>query len=149
VSYDARATAAALGGKRVLKREVRTGLDLHRAVAAGLPVESLARVVRAVTGPKAAPQAQKMTDAIVPEGTYKRRLKVGRLSRGESERTERLARVYALAEHVLGESELARAFLAVPHAELDGESPLDVLATEVGARQVEEILWAAYFGLPA
>jgi putative toxin-antitoxin system antitoxin component (TIGR02293 family) len=65
------------------------------------------------------------------------------------ERTERLARVYALAEHVLGEGELARAFLAVPHAELDGESPLDVLSTEVGARKVEEILWAAYFGLPA
>jgi putative toxin-antitoxin system antitoxin component (TIGR02293 family) len=149
VSIDARATAAALGGKKVLKREVRTGLDLHRAVAAGLPVESLTTVVRAVAGSKAASQAQTVAFTIVPEGTLKRRMKAGRLSRDESERTERLARVYALAEHVLGDAALARDFLSTSHPELEGESPLDVLVTEVGARQVEEILWAAYFGLPA
>jgi putative toxin-antitoxin system antitoxin component (TIGR02293 family) len=118
-------------------------------VAAGLPVESLTTVVRAVAGTKSRPDAEAVTFWIVPEGTFKRRMKAGRLSRDESERTERLARIYALADHVLGEAALARTFLATPHPELEGESPLDVLATEVGARQVEEILWAAYFGLPA
>jgi len=84
---------------------------------------------------------------IVPEATFKRRR--DRLSAAESERTERIARVVANAEHVWGDRVDARRFLTTAHPALRGRSPLDTAMTELGARQVEEILGKIFHGLPA
>lgn len=84
---------------------------------------------------------------IVPEATFKRRRE--RLSPAESERTERLARVIATAEHVWGDLDAARRFLTTPHPALAGKTPVDSAKTELGARQAEELLAAIEHGLPA
>ena len=86
---------------------------------------------------------------MVPEGTYKRRLKTGRLTPEESERVARLANVIALAEAVWGDADDARAFLLTPHPELQDRLPLEVAVEEFGARHVEEILEGIRHGLPA
>jgi putative toxin-antitoxin system antitoxin component (TIGR02293 family) len=84
---------------------------------------------------------------IVSEATYKRRKTT--LSTSESERTERLARIFATALYVWNSDEDARAFLTTPHPLLQGKTPLDVSLTELGARRVEELLWQLYYGIPA
>ncbi|KVU37419.1 hypothetical protein WK68_17150 [Burkholderia ubonensis] len=71
----------------------------------------------------------------IPKATYKRR--DDRLTRDESEKTERLARIVATATYVWNDEDDAREFLATPHAELEGHAPLDVVLTELGARRVE------------
>ena len=84
---------------------------------------------------------------IIPEATYKRRR--DKLSVEESERAERLARVYATAQYVWNSDDDARAFLHAPHPMLQGRTPIDVSMSELGARRVEELLWKLYYGIAA
>lgn len=82
---------------------------------------------------------------VIPEATLKRRK--DRLKPEESERTERLARVIATAEYVWNDVEAAKLFLNTPHTQIGGR-PLEAAYTELGARQVEELLWKIFHGLP-
>lgn len=134
-----------LGGKSVLGRQVASLLDLNEAVERGLPKITLRNVVRHIYTD--ATDQRAMMHRIVPEATYKRRR--DRLSHAESERTERLARVVAMAEDVWQDTEQSRRFLLTPHPEIGGRTPLDAALTELGARQVEEIMARILYGLPA
>ena len=137
--------AEGLGGYSVLRRRVRSLRDLEEAVQRGLPKSALVKLAQRVCGDDARAQRALMLK-VVPEATLRRRR--GRLSTRESERTERLARVTALAEAVLATRDDARAFLATAHGRLGGRSPRDAALTELGARQVEEILRSIEHGLP-
>jgi uncharacterized protein (DUF2384 family) len=55
--------------------------------------------------------------------------------------------IQVIAEHVLDDE--ARRFLHAPHPELGGRTPIEAAATEQGAREVEAILWKAFYGIPA
>jgi putative toxin-antitoxin system antitoxin component (TIGR02293 family) len=120
-------------------------LDLNDAVERGLPKATLRNVVRRVFDD--ASEQRALMHRIVPEATYKRRRE--RLSRAESERTERLARVIAMAEDVWEDGGQTRRFLTTPHPEIGGKTPLDAALTELGARQVEEVMARIVYGLPA
>ncbi|MBI4264939.1 MAG: DUF2384 domain-containing protein [Acidobacteria bacterium] len=132
-----------LGGPSVLRSTVRTWNDLDRVVQVGLPKRSLQLVARHVVEPGGSVTA--FVYSIVPPATFKRR---SRLSVAESERTERLARVIALAEPLWDDPHEARAFLNRPHPLLEGETPLNVARTELGARRVERLLHDVEHGLP-
>lgn len=134
--------AALLGGPAVLRTSVRSWTDLERVVRAGLPKKSLQLVARRAVEPGTS--AAELVHAIVPASTFKRRT---RLSPGESERTERLARIVALAEALWNDSREARAFLNRPHPLLDCQTPFAVARTELGARRVERLLYDAEHGL--
>lgn len=138
-------TGIVLGGRRVLGKTVTSLLELNDAVEKGLPKATLRIVVQRVFSDKAEQRA--MMHRIVPEATYKRRR--DRLSPAESERTERLARVVAIAEEVWQDREQARRFLTTPHPEIGGKTPLDAALTELGARQAEEVMARIVYGLPA
>ena len=43
----------------------------------------------------------------------------------------------------------AQRFLATPHPELARRKPIEAALTELGARQVEDIVMRALYGLPA
>ena len=132
--------ARLMGGEKVLGHRVRTLDDLRRLVEAGLPVEALARVVARVAEPE-------LRYRIVPRATLHRRRQ--RLSVEESERLERLARITALAEDVWENDDAAHDFLRSAQPQLGGERPVDLSHTDLGARQVEELLLKLEFGLPA
>jgi putative toxin-antitoxin system antitoxin component (TIGR02293 family) len=134
-----------LGGVRILGRSVTSLLELNDAVERGLPKSTLRNVARRVF-PDTAEQ-RTMMQRIVPEATYKRRRE--RLSPAESARTERLARVVAMAEDVWQDRDQARRFLTTPHPEMGGKTPLDAALTELGARQAEEVMARILYGLPA
>ena len=135
---DARLVADVLGVKALTIR------DLSRAVERGLPKQALRRTVARVFSQRGA--ATQFLCQVVPEATYKRRV---RLTTEESERTERLARVIAAAEYVWDDRDDARTWLNTSHPELDNASPLETAMTELGARRVEMLLDQIFYGIPS
>lgn len=133
-----------LGGRRVLGKPVRSVLELNVAVEHGLPKVTLRNVARRVFSDTADQRA--LMYRVVPEATYKRRRDL--LSPAESGRTERLARVVAMAEDVWQDREEARRFLTTPHPEIGGKTPLDAALTELGARLAEGVMARIVYGLP-
>jgi putative toxin-antitoxin system antitoxin component (TIGR02293 family) len=134
--------ADVMGGVAILGRKVQTLNDLQQAVEGGLPKRALRHTVERVYGSSS--EVRRAIYRIVPEATFKRRT---RLSHAESERTERLARMIAAAEYTWGNQEDAREWLNRPHPELDGKTPLEMAATELGARRVEELLERLFYGI--
>ncbi len=128
-----------------LPRTVHSLGELCAAVNKGLPKSALRASVAKVF-PEGA-ERKAILYRIVPEATFKRRR--DHLKFEESERTERLARVIATAEHVWDDESEARRFLTTTHTQLDGQRPVDAALTELGARRVEELLWKLYHGIAA
>lgn len=127
-----------------LPSSIRSISDLEAAVATGLPKRSLEKLSARLYLDHKAAAAYKFK--VVPQATWKRRVK--KLSVEESERTERLARVLAQAEHVWDNRDQAREWMSEPHRELHNKTPLDSARTELGARRVEDLLDKIYYGLP-
>ncbi|AOZ04379.1 hypothetical protein BKK81_33085 (plasmid) [Cupriavidus sp. USMAHM13] len=119
--------------------------ELEDRVRKGLPKAALQASVTHVA--RTPDEKRGLLFRIVPEATFKRRR--DRLSPDESEKTERLARVFATALYVWDDEADARDFLNTPHPLLEGRRPLDVAMTELGARRVEELLAKLFYGLPA
>lgn len=119
--------------------------ELDSLVSRGLPKKALKAIVDNIG--LNTEERKQLLYRIVPEATYKRRR--DKLSAVESERTERLARIYATAQYVWNSEDEARGFLHTPHPFLQGRTPLDVSLTELGARRVEELLWRLYYGIAA
>jgi putative toxin-antitoxin system antitoxin component (TIGR02293 family) len=137
--------AAEVGRILGMRARVTSGTDLRRLIDRGLPKYTLRHLVDYVT--KNSREAQLLHDRLVPPATFKRRTTT--LNPQESERVERIARVAALAEAAFGSQQDALEFLHTAHPELGGDQPLDAARTELGARQVEEVLWRMEYGLPA
>ena len=104
-------------------------------VEQGLPVRVLDRLLdRGLT-------RAELFNVIIPARTLKhRKSKRQPLSREESERVVRVARMMAKASAVLGEHASALAWLRSPKQRFHGRTPIEMLATEPGARLVEEML---------
>ena len=94
---------------------------LHKA--SGLPVGSIAQLVR------------------IPQRTMMRRKANGRLRPEESERLLRVSRVFEKALELFeGDADRARQWLTTPKKELDNVPPLQLARTEIGAREVEDLI---------
>ena len=83
-------------------------MDLLRRIGEGVTVDALDQVAKHVYTDPAA--RRMLMNRIVPEGTLKRRLREGRLTPAEGERTARVANVIAHAEYVWRNAEDAREF---------------------------------------
>ena len=69
------------------------------------------------------------------------------LAPGTSERLVRFARLYEIAAETLGGEEEARHWLKTPKVALGGHTPLDYADTELGAREVENLLGRLAYGV--
>ncbi len=76
----------------------------------------------------------------ISRATLHRRKKTGQLEMLESERIVRIGRLMARATEVLGDLAAAREWLRTPAIAFRGESPLAYSDTEIGAREVENLL---------
>ena len=79
--------------------------------------------------------------------TLHRRKKTGTLSTTESERIIRVARLLGMAVEVLESKNAAREWLLAENPGLDGESPMSYADTEIGAREVENLLGRLDYGI--
>ena len=130
------ALVKALGGQRVFKRRIANLDELREAVKTGLPYASLETVLDKIG------LAREEAAAVLhlPQRTIARRKKEQRLQADESDRVFRLARIGALAETTLGNDEKAARWLRRPNRALGNRPPLDLVDSDIGARQVEEVL---------
>ena len=85
---------------------------------------------------------------VVPKRTLARRKAAHEsLTVEETDKALRLARIAVQAERVFGEPEKAHRWLRKAKRELNGETPLAYLASEAGARVVEEMLHRIEHGM--
>lgn len=136
--------AAALGGERALGAKLATVDDLHAAVRRGLPRGVVRELAKAASHGR--DERLRVAHLVASEATLKR---VEVLSAAASERAERLARVVALARDALGDPGRAQDWLHRPNPVLAGAPPILLAATDLGARQVEQVLANIEYGLPA
>jgi putative toxin-antitoxin system antitoxin component (TIGR02293 family) len=133
-----------LGGSRVFKgRQAPTSSEVRERIKQGLPyrsLESLRHRLR-LSVPEAANVLQ------MPARTMARRRQSRKLDPVESDRLYRVARVAGQAVSVLGTEEKATTWLQRPNRALGGELPIRLLDTDVGARQVEDILGRIEHGI--
>lgn len=82
-----------------------------------------------------------LLEVVIPARTLKhRRQRQESLNLDESDRLARVARVYALAVRIFGNPEKARRWLSKPKMRFDEQTPISMLRTDLGGRQVEEML---------
>ncbi len=80
-------------------------------------------------------------DQIIPLKTLKKRLANGqRLNLNQSDRLFRVAHITAMAEVLFESDEKAWRWLSKPKTRFSGKSPIAMLSTSQGTRQVEEML---------
>jgi putative toxin-antitoxin system antitoxin component (TIGR02293 family) len=139
MTINASRVADVMGGERTLGEQIRNIGQLRRAVELGLPVSALDEVVRHVSRDDRS--AAELKCRIVPKTTLRRRQK---LDPEESMRLERLARMTAFAEY----AELAHQFLTSVQPQLEGERPVDLSRSDLGTRQVEDLLTKLEYSLP-
>lgn len=83
----------------------------------------------------------------ISKATLHRRKATGRLDLVESDRVVRFARLLGLAASVMESFEAGRRWLRSPQVGLGGSTPLEYAETEVGAREVENLLGRIEYGV--
>lgn len=122
----------------------RSDSDLATLVEHRLSVRALASLV------KHGVAEQEICALVLPRRTLThRRAKHQLLTREESDKVVRLARLTALAEQVFGDDAKASRWLRKAKRRFGARSPLEMLATEAGARLVEEMLYQIDDGVVA
>jgi len=86
--------------------------------------------------------SQELADAaLITQRTLARRKRTGRLGPDESDRLVRVSRVFARSIELFeGDLESARSWLMRPVFALGGAVPFEMVKTEVGAREVENLI---------
>jgi putative toxin-antitoxin system antitoxin component (TIGR02293 family) len=136
------AIVAELGGRQALGRNISTERDLREAIREGFHPGVVDRVMRA-----AGLNLKELADALdLSPRSLERRRHSGRLAAYESDRLYRLARIVALANQSLGSQARAIRWLKRPNRALGGVAPVAAIDTEIGARQVENVLGRIAYG---
>lgn len=119
------------------------GLMMHN-IRQGLSFESIETLAEAFESPR-----KEMAGVLsIPVSTLNRRRKEGRLLTDESDRVARLARLKDFAVEMMnGDNDAAIQWLKTPSPILGGESPLVHASTEMGAREVEDLIGRIQHGV--
>jgi putative toxin-antitoxin system antitoxin component (TIGR02293 family) len=135
--------ASVLGGVSVLGRNIVSSDDLRRRVRDGLPYSALV-AVEARLGLRPTEIESMLA---LPARTRMRRKKTKVLSAVQSDRLYRLARIASIAVDVLGDETKTTRWLRKPNRSLGHSEPLQLLDTEIGAREVEDALGRIEHGI--
>lgn len=117
--------------------------DLRLAVLNGFPFS----VFEAVQKEIELTQTQLSVILGISPRTIARRKENNHLNPVESDILYRVARVFAYTVTVFGDIEKARVWLKRPNRVLDGEIPLNLLGTDNGSQQVEDVLHRINYGI--
>jgi putative toxin-antitoxin system antitoxin component (TIGR02293 family) len=129
-----------------LRARATTRVDLAESIERGLPAGAIDRVKDALD----------LADIQVSSALGISSKTMGRLRKARrrlpvpvGDRLYRLARVFALARDVIEDDGLAREWLRSPQVGLNNRAPLDLLVTDAGAREVEDLLLRIEYGVLA
>ena len=133
-----------LGGEVILGGAFKRSGELAALVREGLPVKALFLLAERLD----LRQSEISEKIGIPQRTLTRRItQHAKLTPAESDRTVRLAQVYANAAETLGSGDKAAAWLKTPNRALRGGWPLDQLDTDPGVREVEDLLGRIAYGV--
>jgi putative toxin-antitoxin system antitoxin component (TIGR02293 family) len=139
---ELRAVVKELGGRSVLGRNLASQRDLCQAIRDGFPPAVVEELMRA-----SGLTLKELADSLdLSPRSLQRRRRSGRLARFESDRLYRLARIIALAQHNLGDRKNASRWLKRSNRALGNVAPINAIDTELGARQVENVLGRIAYG---
>jgi putative toxin-antitoxin system antitoxin component (TIGR02293 family) len=117
--------------------------QLIKVVQLGLPVQELDDLQATLEVPM-----EKLVPMLaISKATLHRRKAEGKLDAAESDRVIRFARLMGKAVEVLESEDNARQWLTSPQFGLGGAVPLEYAETEVGAREVEDLLGRIEYGV--
>lgn len=117
--------------------------ELIAALKRGLP----ARVFSALADKLGVSEATLAEVTGISGSTLLRRKRSGRLSQDEGEHVLRVARLLDAGTRVFGSLADAASWLASANVSLGGATPLAFADTEVGAREVEDLLGRIEYGV--
>ena len=139
---ELRAVVEELGGERTVGRSLSSDRDLREAIREGFRPAMVEELMRA-----SGLTLKELAHALdLSPRSLQRRRAGGRLARYESDRLYRLARIVALANECLSDRERALRWLKRPNRGLGGVAPVAAIDTELGARQVENVLGRIAYG---
>ncbi|MBS0399313.1 MAG: DUF2384 domain-containing protein [Proteobacteria bacterium] len=129
----------------VLTLTARPLSEQIRTLERGLPSSALAEVAATLGIPKA-----RIVEGLnlVLRTVTQREKKRERFSPSESERIYRVVRTRALAREIFSTDAAVAEWLSSPDRSLSARTPLEMLATDLGARKVEGLLRAMMHGVP-
>jgi putative toxin-antitoxin system antitoxin component (TIGR02293 family) len=153
-------TAPGKGKRRAVgKTTVREGSPKYSAksaaVLASKPGEAIAHVAKGLAFNELEALRTEIDEPLeslahhlsISRSTLQRRRIERRLSTHESDRVMRFWRLVRQAADLFGDIEKARAWLKHPQYGLGGAIPLDYARTEIGAREVENLLGRIDYGV--
>lgn len=129
--------------KKTLMAKPKHPTDLIRQIQRGLRFTELETLQHTLD----VPFEQLAAKLSISRSTLQRRKNAGRLSPDESDRVVRFAQLLEHATKVFGGIEKARAWLKFPQHGLGGAVPLDYAETEIGAREVDNLLGRIDYGV--
>jgi len=133
---------AELGGEQTLGRPLSSERDMREAIREGFPPAVVEELMRA-----SGLTLKELASALdLSPRSLQRRRHGGRLAQHESDRLYRLARIVAIANEYLGDHTRALHWLKHPNRALGGLAPVAAIDTELGARQVENLLGRIAYG---
>jgi putative toxin-antitoxin system antitoxin component (TIGR02293 family) len=121
-----------------------TAANLVKVMEVGLPVKELTDLQASLAVP-----AERLAPMLgISKATFHRRKGAGgKLKPAVSDRVVRFAKLLGKAVKVLGGPEDAKQWLNSPQFGLGGAVPLDYAKTEIGAREVENLLGRIEYGV--
>jgi putative toxin-antitoxin system antitoxin component (TIGR02293 family) len=138
-----------LGGEKELGQKVKSRIDFDALIKRGIPLGVISHIKREFNLPD---EVIARIIGVSPRTVSRRRRTVKipakeRLSPVESDRVYRFARIVAIAEDVFEDKKEALEWLNNPQYGLGGRVPFDMLQTDAGAREVEELLLRIDYGV--
>jgi putative toxin-antitoxin system antitoxin component (TIGR02293 family) len=142
-------TVALLGGRRALRRSVRSRLEAHDMLQKGLPGHALKHLVDYVAILRASHHGGMEKAVGISLRTYQRRMDAldKPLSPEQSGRTWKFAEVLGRAIALFGSQAEAEAWLERPAMALEQRKPIGLLSTPAGVESVENHLTRLEYGV--
>jgi putative toxin-antitoxin system antitoxin component (TIGR02293 family) len=129
--------------KKPIHAKAKHPQELIRRIQKGLPFSDLKVLQDSID----MPFEQLAAKLAISRSTLQRRKAAGRLSPTESDKVIRFSGLLRQATDLFGDTEKARAWLKHPQYGLGGAVPLDYAETEIGAREVENLLGRMKYGV--
>jgi putative toxin-antitoxin system antitoxin component (TIGR02293 family) len=129
--------------KKTVRAKAKHPTELIRCIQQGLRFRELETLQDSIDMPFEQ-LAEKLS---MSRSTLQRRKANGRLSPAESDKVMRFSRLLEHATDVFGDIDKARAWLKHPQYGLGGAVPLDYAETEIGAREVDNLLGRIDYGV--
>jgi putative toxin-antitoxin system antitoxin component (TIGR02293 family) len=129
-------TAQSLLGMSEAKAKFHSSLDWILLLRKGINASAIDSLIKNTN----LTQAELATVLGIPERTLVRRKQQKKLTSDDSAKLLRIARIVERAEQVFEDHANALAWLKNPNRSLQGETPLNLLDTEIGAESVMDTL---------